>query len=86
MLFNIFNHFNICILTLSLYIHEINYIYCILFVEYLLEESRKRPKNAGGLPNVRILLHLITVLLLKCTELLTSKYLFLNTSPRCFGP
>jgi len=49
MLFNIFNHFNICILTLSLYSHDINDIYCILFVEYLLEDSRKRPKHVGGL-------------------------------------
>jgi len=50
MLLNIFNHFNICVLTLSLYSHNINDIHCILFVEYLLEDSRKRPKHVGGLP------------------------------------
>jgi hypothetical protein len=63
-LFNLFNHFNICILTLPLHIFDIIAIIVFLFVEYLPEDGWKKPKHVGGLPHICILLYLIMVQLL----------------------
>jgi len=65
MIFNFFNHLNNCILTLPLYICDINSHYWVLFVEYLPEDGRKTSKHVGGLPHICMLLYPIIEQLLE---------------------